>query len=149
MFATYEFGDYLVWTMAPARPVFIDGRGELYEREGVLADYLEVAGVRPHALEVLRAHGVQSCLVRQGEPLITLLAALPEWKRIYADDLSVLFVRTETASSPAASISYPTKPFGIRTYEKLAHNSFRIRTSQTKDLNSFRIRTYEKTGEGG
>jgi hypothetical protein len=136
MFATYEFGDYLVWAMAPATPVFIDGRGELYEREGVLADYLEVAGVRPRALEVLRARGVQSCLVRQGEPLITFLAALPEWKQIYADDLSVLLVRTGTASSPSAAIAYSTKPFGIHT-------------SETKDLKSFRISTHKKTGEGG
>jgi hypothetical protein len=136
MFATYEFGDYLVWAMAPATPVFIDGRGELYEREGVLADYLEVAGVRPRALEVLRARGVQSCLVRQGEPLITFLAALPEWKQIYADDLSVLLVRTGTTSSPSAAIAYSTKPFGIHT-------------SETKDLTSFRISTHGKTGEGG
>jgi hypothetical protein len=136
LFATYEFGDYLVWAMAPATPVFIDGRGELYEREGVLADYLEVAGVRPRALEVLRNRGVQSCLVRQGEPLITLLAALPEWKQTYADDLSVLFVRTETVSSTRAVSLYVAKPFGIRTYENSARNSFRIRT-------------YEKTGEGG
>jgi hypothetical protein len=136
MFATYEFGDYLVWAMAPATPVFIDGRGELYEREGVLADYLEVAGVRPHALGVLRARGVQSCLVRQGEPLIALLAAVPEWKQTYADDLSVLFVRTETTSSPSAASSNSAKPFGIRTYDKSTRSSFRIRT-------------YAKTGEGG
>ena len=119
LFATYEFGDYLVWAMAPATPVFIDGRGELYEREGVLADYLDVAGVRPRALEVLHDRGVQSCLVRQGEPLITLLAALPEWKQTYADDLSVLFVRTETATSPTAAIPNAAKPFGIRTYREI------------------------------
>ena len=99
LFATYEFGDYLVWSMAPEHRVFIDGRGELYEREGVLADYLEIAGVRPGAIGLLRAHGVQSCLIRRNEPLITLLSALPEWRQTYSDDLSVLFVRTEKANA--------------------------------------------------
>jgi hypothetical protein len=99
LFATYEFGDYLVWSMAPEHRVFIDGRGELYEREGVLADYLDIAGVRPGAIGLLRAHGVESCLIRRNEPLITLLSALPEWRQTYSDDLSVLFVRTESVQS--------------------------------------------------
>jgi hypothetical protein len=99
LFATYEFGDYLVWSMAPEHRVFIDGRGELYEREGVLADYLKIAGVRPSAIGLLRAHGIESCLIRRNEPLITLLSALPEWRQTYSDDLSVLFVRTEKANA--------------------------------------------------
>jgi hypothetical protein len=105
MFATYEFGDYLVWSVAPATRVFIDGRGELYEREGVLADYLQVAGVRPGAIEVLRSRGVQSCLVRRGEPLITLLGALPDWRQIYSDDLSVLFVRNKVAKPSGPGVT--------------------------------------------
>jgi hypothetical protein len=168
MFATYEFGDYLVWAMAPATPVFIDGRGELYEREGVLADYLEVAGVRPRALEVLRARGVQSCLLRQGEPLITLLAALPDWRQIYADDVSVLFERTISPGSPsavgmpksarlqsrdlalmAAATFLANNTFRIRSSERSTRNPFKIRTSKTKDLYSFRIRPYEISREGG
>jgi hypothetical protein len=95
LFATYEFGDYLVWSMAPEQKVFIDGRGELYEREGVLADYLQIATLRPGALGVLHSYGVQSCLIRRNEPLETMLEALPDWQQVYADDLSVLFVRRE------------------------------------------------------
>jgi hypothetical protein len=99
MFATYEFGDYLVWSMAPEQRVFIDGRGELYEREGVLADYLEIAGLRHGALGLLHAHGVQSCLIRRNEPLETMLGALPDWQQVYSDELSVLFVRRETVEA--------------------------------------------------
>jgi hypothetical protein len=93
MFETYEFGDYLVWSMAPGQKVFIDGRGELYERGGVFADYVHIAGLRPGALGVLRAYGVRSCLVRRDEPLVTVLAALPDWQQVYSDDLSLVFVR--------------------------------------------------------
>jgi hypothetical protein len=93
MFDTYEFGDYLVWSSAPEQKVFIDGRGELYERGGVFADYVHIARLRPGALALLREYGVQSCLLRRDEPLVTVLAALPDWRQVYSDDLSVLFVR--------------------------------------------------------
>jgi len=104
MFETYEFGDYLVWSMAPEHRVFIDGRGELYERGGVFADYVRVAGLKPGALGVLRAYGVQSCLVRRDEPLVTVLAALPDWQQVYSDDLSVVFVRRESAGALDAAL---------------------------------------------
>jgi hypothetical protein len=104
MFETYEFGDYLVWSMAPAQRVFIDGRGELYERGGVFADYLHIASLKPGALGVLRGYGVQSCLVRRDEPLATVLAALPDWQQAYSDDLSVLFVRRESVDKLHAGL---------------------------------------------
>jgi hypothetical protein len=104
MFETYEFGDYLVWSMAPAQRVFIDGRGELYERGGVFADYVHIADLKPGALGVLRGYGVQSCLVRRDEPLVTVLAALPDWQRVYSDDLSVIFVRRESVSALNAGL---------------------------------------------
>ncbi len=109
MFETYEFGDYLVWSMAPAHRVFIDGRGELYERGGVFADYVHIAGLKPGALGVLRAYGVQSCLVRRDEPLVTVLAALPDWQQVYSDDLSLVFVRRESVGALDAALRN-TKP---------------------------------------
>jgi hypothetical protein len=39
---------------------------------------------------------VQSCLLEHGEALATLLGASSQWQKIYADGLSVLFVRTQS-----------------------------------------------------
>ena len=39
MYNNYGFGGYLVWSRGPEHKVFIDGRGDVYERGGVLADY--------------------------------------------------------------------------------------------------------------
>ncbi len=39
MYNAYGFGGYLVWTRGPEHKVFIDGRGDVYERGGVFADY--------------------------------------------------------------------------------------------------------------
>jgi hypothetical protein len=93
MYNNYGFGGYLVWTRGPQHKVFIDGRGDLYERGGVLSDYVHIADVKPEALTLLRHYGIQSCLVERDEALATLLSASPEWRRIYSDDVSALFVR--------------------------------------------------------
>ena len=93
MFNAYNFGGYLVWATAPEHKVFIDGRAELFEAGGVLADYMHITLLKPGALSVLRAYGVQACLLEREQPLTTVLAALPDWQKVYADQESVLFVR--------------------------------------------------------
>ena len=92
MFDSYGFGGYLVWT---GHRVFIDGRSELYERGGVLADYLQIANVKPGALAVLRSYGIESVLIENKAHLGTLLSASPEWKRVYTDNLSAIYVRSQ------------------------------------------------------
>jgi len=98
MYNNYEFGGYLVWSLGPEHKVFIDGRGDLYERGGLLSDYLHISRLRPGALAILQGYGVRSCLVKLDEPIATLLSASPRWKRIYTDDVSAVFVRQ--ASQP-------------------------------------------------
>jgi hypothetical protein len=98
MYNTYGFGGYLLWTMAPGHKLFIDGRGDLYEHGGVLSDYMHISTTKPGALRVLQNYGVQSCLLERDEPLGVLLSASPEWKKVYFDNLSALYVR-KTAES--------------------------------------------------
>jgi hypothetical protein len=92
MLNTYAFGGYLVWA---GQKVFIDGRGDLYERGGVLSDYMHISRLKPGTLAVVKSYGVRSCLLERDEPLATLLSSVPGWKRVYADKLSALFVREE------------------------------------------------------
>jgi hypothetical protein len=96
LFNSYNFGGYLV---SMNEKVFVDGRADPYERGGALADYFHITKLQPGALTVLRNYGVQSCLLGREEPLATMLAAVPEWQRVYADNLSVLFVRRHSGSS--------------------------------------------------
>ena len=99
MFNNYGYGGYLVWALAPKQRDFIDGRADVFERGGVLADYMHITLLKPGALAVLRGYGVRSCLLQREEPLATVLAALPEWQRVYRDDRSVLFVRANSVAS--------------------------------------------------
>jgi hypothetical protein len=93
MLDSYGFGGYLIWSMGPQQKVFIDGRSEIYERGGVLADYVQLTQMKPGGLDVLRRYHIQSCLLTRDEPLSTALAALPDWEEVYQDDTSRLFVR--------------------------------------------------------
>lgn len=103
MFNAYDFGGYLIWSRWPEHKVFIDGRADPYERGGVLADYLYVRHTEPGTLSVLRAYGIQSCLLQRNEALAFVLAASRDWKTVYSDDLSVLFVRRGASERGADS----------------------------------------------
>ena len=105
MFNSYGFGGYLIWSRGPEHKVFMDGRSELYERGGVLADYLEIEDVKPDALSLLQKYGIQSCLLIHDAPLATVLAALPDWQKTYEDSTSVLFVRRSGAPAFVARSS--------------------------------------------
>ena len=102
MYNTYGFGGYLILARGPEHKVFMDGRSELYERGGVLAEYVEVVNVRAGALSILRKYGFQSCLLNRDEPLATFLAALPDWRKTYEDGTSVLFVHRGAGSNEEA-----------------------------------------------
>ncbi len=98
MYNTYGYGGYLIWSL-PEHRVFVDGRADVYERGGAFADYLQVANLKPAAFAVLRSYGIQSCLLNRDEALATVLSASAEWRQIYSDDLSVLFVRQKTSET--------------------------------------------------
>jgi hypothetical protein len=103
MLNEYGWGGYLIWALSPQHKVFIDGRADIYEYAGVLSDYLSIVRLEPRTLTLLRTYGVESCLIQRKAPLGTLLAALPDWEQVYADDVSVLFVRKQTAQAGRAA----------------------------------------------
>jgi hypothetical protein len=86
----YGFGGYLVLS---GQPVFIDGRGDLYERAGVFSDYIHLNEFKFGSLAVLQNYGINACLLETGQPLASALSVAPEWRRVYGDDTSVIFVR--------------------------------------------------------
>jgi hypothetical protein len=103
MYNTYGYGGYLIWTL-PGHKVFVDGRADVYERGGAFADYLQIETLKPAAFALLRSYGIQSCFLTREEPLATALSASPEWRKIYSDDLSVLFVRQSSAEASSRQL---------------------------------------------
>jgi hypothetical protein len=93
MYNTYGYGGYLIWQLDGQNKVFVDGRDDIYVRTGTLADYFSIARVAPTAPFLLNAYDIQSCLIDRDEPLATLLAASPGWRKVYSDNLRAVFVR--------------------------------------------------------
>jgi hypothetical protein len=93
MYNNYMFGGYLIYALGPEHRVFVDGRADIYEKGGVLADYAHISRVEPEAPALLKAYGVRFCLLARDEPLATLLSASGGWERVYADKVAMVFVR--------------------------------------------------------
>ncbi|HEV2247941.1 MAG TPA: hypothetical protein VGW37_14915 [Terriglobia bacterium] len=93
MYNDYGFGGYLLWALGPEHKVFIDGRGDFYEQAGVFSDYISVQDVHPDALAILRGYHINSCIIQRESPLATLLRASSNWKEMYKDPVSSIFVR--------------------------------------------------------
>jgi hypothetical protein len=97
LFNEYGWGGYLISQLGPSQAVFIDGRGDLYEHSGVLADYLEAASGQVDALRILASHNISSCLINRSSALAGLLVKSPGWKLVYSDGLAEIFDRTDRA----------------------------------------------------
>jgi hypothetical protein len=91
MLNDYVYGGYLIWA-APEYPVFIDGRGDVFEWTGVLGEFGSWAMLQsdPHAL--LDKYRVDFCLLSHDAPMARVLPLLG-WNAIYSDSFSVIFTR--------------------------------------------------------
>ncbi len=94
-FNYFFWGGYLIMNRRPSDRVFIDGRLDIYEYSGVLADYLSIMSLKPDTEALLRKYHVRSCLIPPHSPLAILLASSPGWKQTYKDGISTLFVRQQ------------------------------------------------------
>jgi hypothetical protein len=101
MLNDYIYGGYLIWA-APERRVFVDGRADLFEWAGVLADYLRWSTVQESPRLLLDKYHIDYCLLSRQSPISRVLQVLPGWKSVYTDNMSVVFVRSVTESSLAA-----------------------------------------------
>jgi hypothetical protein len=93
MLNAYPFGGYLIWAM-PEHPVFVDGRADVYEWSGVLADYLNWGSLTSDPNLLLQKDKINFCLLSSDSPMVRVLLLLHQWKIIYSDDKSVILVRT-------------------------------------------------------
>ena len=93
MLNDYTDGGYLIWAM-PEHPVFIDGRGDVYEWTGVFQEFGNWATLQADPNTLLDKYGIQFCLLEANAPMANVLPLMHNWKSVYSDKLSVIFVRT-------------------------------------------------------
>jgi hypothetical protein len=100
MLNQYDFGGYLIWAL-PEEKVFVDGRADVYDWAGVLAEYGNWATLQADPLVLLNKHGIRLCVLSRTAPIATAMRYLPGWREAYSDEVAVVFVRNDHAASPA------------------------------------------------
>jgi hypothetical protein len=96
MLNSYNWGGYLIWTLYPEKPVFIDGRTDLYALNGeTLEDYVLVHSLRPGWQEVLERYGIGYVVTERTGLLDQALAGTDSWSLAYEDEVTVVWVRGE------------------------------------------------------
>jgi len=87
----YDFGGYLDFVgLAP----FIDGRGELYGGAYMLRHHRALSLENlPDFLRLLDEYRIGATLLAPSTPAVALLDRLPDWKRVYTDDVAVVHTR--------------------------------------------------------
>lgn len=116
-FNYFFWGGYLIQNSAPEDKVFIDGRLDIYEYSGVLADYMSIMSLKPDVESLLNKYHVKSCLIPPENPLATLLASSSGWKQVYRDGISTIYVRDD--ANPAKAIAVSQVSGGAAKHEML------------------------------
>jgi hypothetical protein len=93
MLNEYVYGGYLIWA-APSHKVFIDGRSDVFEWTGVLEEYGKWATLQADPQVLLDKYRIGFCLLSVDSPLTRVLPLLPEWKKVYSDEMSVIWARS-------------------------------------------------------
>jgi hypothetical protein len=89
----YLWGGYLNWK-DPNLKVFVDGRMDIFEYNGVFKDYLGLLGLdAPEA--ILDRYKARYILFPRYEPFMYFMERDPNWKTVYSDQLSVLLEKKE------------------------------------------------------
>ena len=93
MLNEYAFGGFIIWS-APDIPVFIDGRGDVFDWTGVFADYRDLITLKDDPRSILDKYRIDFCLFSKEYSAARVLKLLPGWKLVYSDDVSVIYART-------------------------------------------------------
>jgi hypothetical protein len=89
VYNSYNWGGYLIWERVP---VYIDGRADVYMDE-FMDEYVLAYQLRGDWRIPLEAYDVNYVLIERGGSLGQVLEEAPEWERVYADEVAVIFVR--------------------------------------------------------
>ncbi|MHB2169161.1 hypothetical protein [Alsobacter sp. R-9] len=93
LYNDYGVGGFLIFV---GEKTFIDGRSDQLFLGGFISEYYKtrVPGSPAVLLEFLDRHGAKAALLTAGSDAIPAFEALPGWRKLYADDRGVAFVRS-------------------------------------------------------
>ena len=92
IYNSYTWGGYLIWTLYPDYPVFVDGRADVYG-DAFLEYYLLAYRGGENWQKPLNEHSIRTVIIESGSPLAQRLIVSGEWRQVYQDHQAVIFVR--------------------------------------------------------
>jgi hypothetical protein len=91
IFNRYEWGGY-IGEHRPDEPIFMDGRADVYGDE-LLQMYVSIIGVHGDPQITLDRYGIDHAVFPPDTPLADWFDGSDAWRRAYADDTAVVWVR--------------------------------------------------------
>lgn len=91
----FDWGEFLIWTCAPFCRVAIDGRYETIYKEEVCREYFDFLAGKENWKTFLQKYPHEMVLIKKNTRTHLLMLQEPSWKLAYADEASVLFMKTE------------------------------------------------------
>lgn len=91
LFNEYNWGGYILWSLYPEYPTFVDGRTDLFDDQ-VLEEYVRAWRADPGWESVLSQWGIRLALLAPSAPLSRMLEDAG-WSRLFQDDQAVIFAR--------------------------------------------------------
>ncbi|WP_334442573.1 hypothetical protein [Bradyrhizobium sp. AZCC 1610] len=93
VFNDYSFGGYLIFS---GIPTFIDGRGELFGGQFIVRQNSAVSlADLGDFLKLLDQYKLDATLLQPNTPAVALLDRLPDWRRVYSDEVAVVHKRRD------------------------------------------------------
>ncbi|GAB4536842.1 MAG: hypothetical protein Kow0063_22800 [Anaerolineae bacterium] len=92
MFNSYNWGGYLLFTLWPDYPVFVDGRTDLYD-DAFLRRYLSIYTADEGWQAGLDEYGIRLVIVETNSVLARFLRLDPAWREAYHDEMAAVFSR--------------------------------------------------------
>lgn len=101
MFNNYDNGGYLIYRLAPARKVLIDGRADVYGDQ-FIADFLDIYNGRANWKEKFDKLAIDYAILGKDAPIRQLLKADPAFKEVFFDQHFSVLLRNPAARDSAA-----------------------------------------------
>jgi hypothetical protein len=114
IFASDQWGGYLIYRLYPSKQVFIDGRADLFGRE-LSTTGLAIQNAGYEWSSQLDHFAVDMVIVKPDAPLATVLKTSPGWRTLFDDDRPALFV---TGCLVRNSLQVEAHVFSIRIHER-------------------------------
>ena len=101
LYASWQWGGYLIYRLWPSVRVFDDGRTDFYGPRFV-EEGLRVWEVRPDWVDIFAKYQVNAALIPVDSALGTVLHERADWRLVYSDRVALMFVKIEKPEMRAA-----------------------------------------------